>query len=141
MSKKDIHDYSDIINIKRPTFSRYKKMSMHDRAAQFAPFAAVTGHKSALYEKARETESRKIIDENVREEINRTLNFISHNIELDIYVKIRHFVEDRKKQGGKYIFTKGNVSKLDDFNKCIIINKNIKILFDDIYSIETTKKE
>lgn len=61
---KNIHDYGDIINLPYKKSKKYKHMSQKDRAAQFAPFAALTGHKQLIQETQRLTEDKKELDEN-----------------------------------------------------------------------------
>ena len=78
--KNDIHNYEDIINVPRHISKVHPRMSNEDRAAQFAPFAALTGHKEAISETERITEKRKILDENQKEIIDRKLLFILENI-------------------------------------------------------------
>ena len=70
---KNIHDYSDIINLPYKKSKKYKHMSQKDRAAQFAPFAALTGHKQLIQETQRLTEDKKELDENKKSILNQKL--------------------------------------------------------------------
>ena len=72
---KNIHDYSDIINRPYKKSKKYKHMSQKDRAAQFAPFAALTGHKQLIHETQRITEEKREIDENKQQILNQKLNY------------------------------------------------------------------
>ena len=74
--KKDIHNYDDIINMPRHISSKHPQMKIIDRAAQFAPFAALTGHKESINEASRITDSKKELDENQKEILNNKLNYI-----------------------------------------------------------------
>lgn len=134
--KSDIHDYRDIINIKRPNFTRYKKMEIRDRAAQFAPFAALSGHKQAVDEKARRTEKRRILDDSQKEIINRKILFIKENIENKPIIYINHFVRDKKKTGGAYICEQKVVKKIDEICRYILFEDDTKICIENIYDIE-----
>lgn len=129
--KNSIHNYSDIINIKRPVFTKHKKMSLKDRAAQFAPFAALTGHKAAVDEKARLTEDKKILDDNKKELIDRVLNQVN-----DKKVKLEYYVNDELKSGGKYIRIETKIKNIDLYNRKIELENNTKIDIEDIYDIE-----
>ena len=80
MSDKDIHNYDDIINLPHHVSKIHPRMSLHDRAAQFAPFAALTGYKEAVHEKGRLTQQRKILDENLKSILNSKLRIIMENI-------------------------------------------------------------
>ncbi|MBT9815109.1 hypothetical protein GPK27_06565 [Catenibacterium mitsuokai] len=134
--KNDIHNYEDIINVPRHISKVHPRMSNEDRAAQFAPFAALTGHKEAISETERITEKRKILDENQKEIIDRKLLFILENIKEHIFVKIIYFVEDNKKEGGSYVTIEGNVKKIDEFENTITLLENFKINITDIFNID-----
>lgn len=132
----DIHDYSDIVNIERPQFIKYKKMDILDRAAQFAPFASLKGHKNAVDEKARVTEKKRILDENKKEEIDRSIFYILNNMDKKINVRLIHFVKDEKKSGGSYEVLNGVVKKIKEIEKIIIFEDDINIDIENIYEIE-----
>lgn len=134
--KRDIHDYSEIIDIPRPQFNSYNKMSRHDRAAQFAPFAALTGHKEAVDEKARETEKRRILDENQKDILNHKFMMIYEKIDEKPLIKVIYFDKDTKKLGGRYLEKKNWISKIDEIDRKIIFIDGQEILIDNIYDIE-----
>lgn len=96
---KNIHDYGDIINLPYKKSKKYKHMSQKDRAAQFAPFAALTGHKQLIHETQRITEEKREIDENKQQILNQKLNYF---IETKEKVKITYFKKDARKAGGSY---------------------------------------
>ena len=79
--KKDIHNYDDIINMPRHISSKHPQMKIIDRAAQFAPFAALTGHNESINEASRITDSKKELDENQKEILNNKLNYILLNLD------------------------------------------------------------
>ena len=99
-------DYSDIINLEHHVSSKHEKMSISNRAFQFAPFAALTGYSDAIDETARTADEMLIIDDNLKCIIDQKLNYIKLNIQKNIYVKIIYFVKDLKKSGGKYFISK-----------------------------------
>lgn len=109
---KNIHDYSDIINLPYKKFKKYKHMSQKNRAAQFAPFAALTGHKQLIQETQRLTEDKKELDENKKSILNQKLLYF---IETKEKIKITYFKKDQKKSGGDYLTTIQK-NKKDRFN-------------------------
>ena len=106
--------YDDIIDMPYKKSTRHAHMSTHDRAAQFAPFAALTGYGEAVEETARFTDSK---------------------IEL-AEVKLDYFVQDKLKQGGKYISYKGTVDKIDEHEKKLRLSKGTWIRIEDIFDIK-----
>ncbi|MCD7892136.1 MAG: YolD-like family protein [Erysipelotrichaceae bacterium] len=129
---RNIHDYSDIINLPYQKSTRHPPMSTLDRAAQFAPFAALTGHKEAVLETARYVSSKKVLDDDQKQIINQQLQSIKENMNS---VELTYFVSDNKKSGGTYITDVISVKKIDEYEKVIITNDNQRINIDDIYEI------
>ncbi len=129
-------NYDDIIQLSRPISNKYAPMSIEDRAAQFAPFAALTGHNASLGETARITEKRIELDEAEKEIINRNLLEIYINRETIKHISITHFVEDLKKEGGAYTVSSGVIKKLDTVQRVILLNDGILIDVDNIVNIE-----
>ena len=133
-----MNNYDDIIdlphhepNIKHP------RMSIYKRSAQFAPFAALTGYEDFVEEKGRITNKRIILDDNVKNKINDTLNeLIDSNNKL---FKVNYFVKDKYKSGGKYITTIEELKKVDRLNKLLICNNKKIIPIDDIIEIDLLK--
>lgn len=126
--------YDDIIELSRPE-SAHPKMSRHDRAAQFSPFAALTGYGDAVEETARITDSKLEPDDDRKADINEKLRFIADNIYDMPSVKIIYFVKDEKKQGGKYVIAGGEVRMIDEYEQAVIFKDGRKIYIDDIYEI------
>lgn len=138
-NKNNIHDYSDIINQPHHVSKVHPAMTMYERAAQFAPFAALTGHKDAIKETERLTTNKKILDENQIEIINQKLQLIITNIQLQPEIKIVYFQKDLRKVGGKYIEKNGKVKKIDEYTKKMILVDGTRINIEDIYAIEIIK--
>ena len=134
--KKDIHNYDDIINMPRHISSKHPQMKIIDRAAQFAPFAALTGHKESIDEASRITDSKKELDENQKEILNNKLNYILLNLDKLFEIKITYFQADLKKSVGKYITVLANIKKIDEYNKVLVLNNGMKIKLDDLYWLE-----
>ena len=106
--------YDDIIDLPRPA-SKHPKMSHIDRAAQFSPFAALTGHEDSIKETARLTEEQIDLDESQKDEIGRLLSYLAENIQQKPEITIRWFQPDRRKSGGVYQRTRDRVVKIDDY--------------------------
>ena len=126
--------YQDIMNLKRPK-SSYSRMPVIDRAAQFSPFAALTGYDSAVKETARITQSKVILDENEKEILNEKLNAILESERR--FAVIKYFIKDDRKSGGKYITAEGEIKKFDDYNKEIKLQSGLIIPIDDILDIDS----
>lgn len=136
MLNKDIHNYTDIIDMPRHISKNHRPMSRMDRAAQFAPFAALTGHKEAIIETARITDAKKTLDENQLSILNDKLQNILLHISEQPKIKLTYFIADQKKSGGQYISVFKNVKKIDEYERVLIFNDLTKVNIDDIYDIE-----
>ena len=127
-------DYRDIINLPYIKSKTHKHMSNHDRAAQFAPFAALTGYESIIMETARKTEKKAILSDDKKEDLSRKITFLVKN-KVNKIIKITYFVKDEKKEGGKYIMEEFSSIKLDSSKRAIIADGK-KISINDIFEIE-----
>ena len=108
-------------------------MSQKDRAAQFAPFAALTGHKQLIQETQRLTEDKKELDENKKSILNQKLLYF---IETKEKIKITYFKKDQKKSGGNYLTTIQRIKKIDSIYQTITLQNGQIIKMEDIYEIE-----
>ena len=124
--------YDDIINLKRPV-SRRMPMSITNRAAQFAPFSALTGYDEAIKETSRITSEKHELSDGKIEIINNKLNEIKKKGIRR--VKITYFVKDDKKDGGEYITEEVDIKKIDIYNEKLVCLK-LSISFDDILEID-----
>lgn len=113
--------------------SKYPKMSMSDRAAQFAPFAALTGHKEAVIEQGRITQEKRILSNEEKLEINEKIVELMH---LKSRCRIIYFEKDRTKSGGQYMESVLSFKRIDELNKVLYFKENIQIQIDDIVDIE-----
>ena len=128
--------YDDIINLERPISKKRTPMSIESRAAQFAPFSALTGYSEAVKETARLTDNKKILSDGIKEVINEKINYIKNNLKSIGEVQITYFIKDKKKSGGKYTTITGLVKKID-INNCLIYMVNGTIIsFDNISNID-----
>ena len=128
--------YNDILNIPYPNPEIEKDFPDKIlRAAQFAPFAALTGYDEAVEETARLTDSKLELDEYQKAELNDRLQFLN-NSEEDEAVSITYFVPDKRKSGGAYITKKGIVLKVREYEKDVVMDDGTEIPIDDIMAIE-----
>ena len=131
------HKYDDIINLPHHVSKKHPQMSLHDRAAQFSPFAALTGHKAAINETARLTDEKQILSEDVIAKLNDQLNLIKENIGTNQTVTITYFVPDDKKSGGAYISNTGVVKKIDEYNRTVIMTDKTVIPIEQISEMQS----
>lgn len=117
--------------------SKYPKMSMSDRAAQFAPFAALTGHKEAILEQQRTTQTKRILSNEEKLEINEK---IIELINWKSKCRITYFEKDKTKSGGKYLNRVLSFKRIDELNKVLYLKENIQIQIEDIVDIEVLEK-
>lgn len=135
MDYQNHHQYDDIINLPHPTSQNHPRMSLHDRAAQFSPFAALTGHEAAIKETARLTDDKHILSEDVIEKINGQLKIIAENIGAEQEITVTYFVPDSKKSGGAYVDCDGTVKKIDEYNRTLVMTDNTVIPIEQISRI------
>ena len=105
--------YDDIITLPHPTSRRYPRMPAADRAAQFAPFAALTGYAAAVKETARETEAFTELAEDEAAALDRQLRLLEERIRERPWVVLTCFQPDQRKAGGAYVEVQGRVKRLD----------------------------
>lgn len=121
--------YDDIIYLERPK-SKYPKLSMEQRAAQFAPFSALNGFSDKINESGRYTDTKRILTDEEKLIINDKLNIIDNN-KLSL-VKIKYFIKDSKKSGGKYVEIIGKVKKLDKYKCEVVLDDKTIVPIDDL---------
>ncbi len=124
--------YDDIINLPHHVSPTRQRMSMHDRAAQFAPFAALVGYDDAVAETARLTESRPELDEQEQQAINERLAYIADHIHEQPDVRIKYFVLNEHKSGGAIVEVSGKVKKTSATDATIVLTDGCKIRLSDI---------
>jgi len=125
--------YDDIRDMEYPFKTSRMKMKMQDRAAQFSPFAALTGYDALIDETARITESRIELDETEKAEMDRTIGILLNN--LSIQASITYFLKDKKKSGGAYLTVTGHIIKIDNTQRTIIMEDKRVIPIKEIISI------
>lgn len=128
--------YDDIINLPRHESKTRPRMSAINRAAQFAPFAAITGHDAAVKETARLTDKRLVLDEYEKERLNDKLHIIAERLEDRPEVSISYFQPDARKAGGAYVTTTGHVKKIDKYRRIIAMSEGITIPIEEVLEID-----
>ena len=129
--------YEDIINLPPHISKKHPQPTMMDRAARFAPFAAITGYEEMVFEEARVTEGRIDLDEGALSLLNEKLNMIQEFIDEEPEIKITYFEPDKKKSGGAYIDITGTVKRIDEYDCLVIMTDGKKIRIEDIYGLES----
>lgn len=129
-------NYDDIIDLPHHVSETHPPMSRADRAAQFSPFAALTGYDAAVRETARVTERRIELDEGVKAELNARLNCILEHLSEHPQVSITYFMPDEKKSGGAYRTVTGAVRKLDGFAKTLTLVDGIVVPMEEMVHVE-----
>ena len=139
MNIKELHrDYSDIIDHPHHQSTTHPQMSLHNRAAQFMPFAALVGYDSAVEEAERVTERQVILDEDAVARLDETMQELISRESEHPEITLFYFVKDDKKEGGKYIEKTGNFKKADSYNRAIVFMDGRQIPIGDIIDISVS---
>lgn len=128
--------YADIINLPRHRFKTRPQMSLHDRAAQFSPFAALSGHEAAIQETARLTKEKVLLTEEAKAQLNAKLLLVAEHLEKQPRISITYFLPDERKSGGAYITETEIVTKINEYDHSVVMLNDVIIPIDDIISIE-----
>ncbi|MBQ6381944.1 MAG: hypothetical protein IJJ41_10175 [Clostridia bacterium] len=129
-------DYQDIIHLPHHQSATGPHMSLHDRAAQFAPFAALRGYDDEICETARLTDKQHELNDEQIAAINRQLNLLTEHIKSAPKAKITYFVPDERKEGGQYATIEANIRRIDEVQKQIILTSGECIEIANLFSIE-----
>ena len=127
--------YDDIIHLPAPKSKTRTHMSNHDRAAQFAPFAALTGHGAAIAEAGRLTFEKVILDESAKEELDRQLQKLQERIKEGPEAEFLYFLPDERKTGGEYITVTAVVRDIDPVLQIVVLADGTNIPMGDILEI------
>ena len=123
----------DILSLPRPVSQKHARMSMSDRAAQFAPFAALTGFDALVEERARLTQARRELDEGEKAALDERLRAIGARLPAE--AEITYFVPDRRKAGGAYVTARGRVRRLDPVARMVYMDDGTAIPVEDICAV------
>ena len=130
------HEYDDIIRLPHHVSPARPHMPMTDRAAQFSPFAALTGYDAAILETARLTDFKRELTEEQKELLGRQLHLLQSRLQEAPVVAVTFFVPDSRKAGGAYRTVNGPVKKIDETLGLLVMSSGVSVPFDDILSLE-----
>lgn len=130
-----MRNYDDIKHLSRPQYPDLPPMSIHDRAAQFSPFAALVGYEDAVEETARLTDSRREMEEDEINELNRQLQELAEKLSERPKIRVTYFIRDKKKEGGRYSSKIGNARTIDQAENRIVFTDGESVKIKDMYSV------
>lgn len=132
----DAHKYDDIIHLPHHVSVRHPQMPLMDRAAQFSPFAALTGYDAAIKETERLTEEWEELDESRKAMLDERLQIIRENFSGKPEIIFTYFQPDEKKSGGAYLTVTGKVKKINEYEHRIIMEDGTVLPIENLFSIE-----
>ena len=132
----DPHRYDDMLELPHPVSKEHPRMSLYDRAAQFAPFKALTGYEDDVSEEARLTDQRIDLDENRIERLDARLQLIADHLAESPEIAITWFQPDMRKSGGAYRTVMGRVKNVDPTDHTLSLYDGTRIPIEDIYNLE-----
>ena len=132
---KYTNKYDDIIELPHHVSKKHARMSIHDRAAQFSAFAALTGHKAAIQETERLVDKKIELDENEIQLLNEKLSMVYESLDQHPEVEVTYFIKDSRKDGGKYVTVEGGVKKIDVYHQLLIFEDGTEVLVENISEI------
>ena len=133
---KPTHRYDNIITLPRHVSTRHSPMSNYDRAAQFSPFAALTGYDAVIAETGRLTDTQAELDEGGKQLLDEKLQAIRDHLRSQPRAEFLVFRPDARKNGGAYETLCGRVKKIDPVARCLVLAEGEIIPIDRIYGIE-----
>lgn len=137
MNRNNEHKYDDIINLPHHVSQRHPSLGRDSYAAQFSPFAALTGYDGVVAEVARTTDQQIELDEDAKARIDLQLQILIDHIDEEPTITVIYFVPDKRKSGGAYVTVEGKVETIDEFERVIVLQDKTKIPVSDIYEIQS----
>ena len=129
--------YDDIIHLPHPDSAKHPRMSVEARAAQFAPFAALSGHSAAIEETFRLTDRRIELSEEAKAELDMKQQLLADAISARPEISVTWFQPDERKDGGEYVTTTGQLKKVDAFERTLVLTDGSAIPLDDVLEIQS----
>lgn len=133
--------YDDIIHLPHHVSKTRPQMSLEDRAAQFSPFAALTGYDAAILETGRLTEDKLELGEETQAILDRKQRYLAEIIDTKPEITVTYFVPDEKKSGGAYSTVTGFLKRIDEYGRVLMLTDGRKIQLDAIFDIESDEFE
>lgn len=129
--------YDDIIHLPHHVSKTRPQMSMEDRAAQFSPFAALTGYDAAILETGRLTEDKIELGEETQAILDRKQRYLAEIIDTKPEITVTYFVPDEKKSGGAYSTVTGFLKRIDEYERELVLTDGRRIQLDAVLDIES----
>lgn len=137
MDSSGVHRYDDIIDLPHHVSSTHRHMSASERAAQFSPFAALTGHGAAISEAGRLTGVRAELDEQEKSLLDIKQQMLKAAADREPELTVTYFIPDEKKEGGQYMTVTGRLRKVDEDGRALVLADGRRIGFEDVRAIES----
>ncbi|HAT88636.1 MAG TPA: hypothetical protein DCS73_02550 [Roseburia sp.] len=134
--EKETHKYDDIINLPHHVSAKHPQMGLLDRAAQFSPFAALTGHEDSIRETARRTEEFLELEEDKKEQLDEKIHVLQENLWKKPEIIVTYFVPDEKKDGGAYVTHRGRIRKIDTYRHRLLFEDGTDVGMQYIFEID-----
>lgn len=134
--EKETHKYDDIINLPHHVSAKHPQMELLDRAAQFSPFAALTGHEDSIRETARRTEEFLELEEDKKEQLDEKIHVLQENLWKKPEIIVTYFVPDEKKDGGAYVTHRGRIRKIDTYRHRLLFEDGTDVGMQYIFEID-----
>jgi len=124
-------DYSDILNLERHVSKKHPAMGRRERAAQFSPFAALTGYEALLQEEGRLTAEKRVLTEEEKTEVDKALNAFAATKELFL---LEYFKADESKEGGELLSIQTRLEKYDEYSGLLYLEGSLRVPVQNIQS-------
>lgn len=137
MTWENGHKYDDIIRLPHHVSARHPQMALADRAAQFSPFAALTGHEEAIQETARLTEDFIELDEDRKEQLNEQLLLLKEGQSRNPEIEVTYFRPDDRKDGGAYVTVRGRLKRIDEYGRQLLFTDGTAVSLERLFSVSS----
>ena len=134
--EKETHKYDDIIHLPHHVSTKHPQMALSDRAAQFSPFAALTGHEDSIRETARRTEAFLELDEDKKEQLDEKMHVLQEYFSEKPEIMVTYFVPDEKKAGGAYVTHRGRIRKIDTYLRRLLFEDGTEVHMQYIFEMD-----
>lgn len=131
-----LHCYDDMIGLPHPVSAKHPQMPVSDRAAQFSPFAALTGYEAVIREAARLTDTAVELDEDSKEALDEKLRLVQEQIREHPVLTVVYFEPDAKKAGGAYITVTGAIKRIDPVKRHLVMMDGTVIRMEDVVELD-----
>ncbi len=128
--------YDKIINLSHHVSKKHPPLGVDSYAAQFSPFAALTGYEDIVFETARATDEKTELDDDAKLRLSNKLRTVLDHLDEDPVISVTYFLQDEKKSGGRYVTADKTIKKYDNYEKMIYMTDGTVIRLDDLYEIE-----